>query len=198
MEKPSSHSLSIPRGEFYELPSSSTSGYELCPDLIALVRELSFSRLSSKKPDYHLHEFEQLCLCFAFASMTQDVLRWKLFPFSLKGKAQQWYTCAAGVVNDSWDNLRKRFSIVYFEQDEKETLGAAWARFSLLVNSDPVLSILTPLLLHKFYKSLDKDSANYLDFITGGVSLHKILSKGSKILVHISKNTSFMVESKPL
>jgi hypothetical protein len=53
-------------------------------------------------------------------------------------------------------------------------------------------------LLHTSYKNLDKDSADYLDFITGGVSLHKIPAEGSKILDHISKNTSFVVESKPL
>jgi hypothetical protein len=155
MEKPSFHSLSTPRGECYEPPSSSTFGYELCSDLIALVRELSFSGLSSKNPDHHLYEFEQLCSRFALASMTQDVLRWKFFPFSLKGKAEQWYTSAPGVANGSWDNLRKRFSIVFFQQHEKETLGTTWARFSLLVKSDPILSTLNPLELHKFYKSLD-------------------------------------------
>jgi hypothetical protein len=66
------------------------------------------------------------------------------------------------------------------------------------VKSDPIISILNPLVLQKFYKSLDKDSANYLDFITRGVSLHKIPAEGSEILGHISKNTSFMVKSKPL
>jgi hypothetical protein len=101
MEKPSFHSLSTPRGEFYEPPSSSTSGYEPCPDLIALVWKLSISRLSSENPDHHLLEFEQLCLRFAFASMTQDVLRWKFFPFSLKGKAEHWYTFATGIMNGS-------------------------------------------------------------------------------------------------
>jgi hypothetical protein len=50
MEKPSFHSLSTPRGEFYELPLSSTSGYELCPGLIALIQELSFSGLKNEKP----------------------------------------------------------------------------------------------------------------------------------------------------
>jgi hypothetical protein len=115
MEKPSFHNLFTPRSEFYEPPSSSTSGYELCPELITLDLEFSFSRLSSGNLDNHLHEFEQLCSCFAFASMTQDVVRCKLFPFSLKGKAEQQYTCAAGIVNGSWDNLRKRFSIVFFQ-----------------------------------------------------------------------------------
>jgi hypothetical protein len=61
--------------------------------------------------------------------MTQDVLMWKLLPFSLKGKAKQWYTCATGIMKRSWDNLRRRFSITFFQQNEKKSLGAACARF---------------------------------------------------------------------
>jgi hypothetical protein len=112
-----------PRGESYEPPSSSTIGYELCPDIIALVWKFSFFGLSSENPYHHLREFEQLCSCSAFASMTQDVFRWKLFPFSLKGRAEQWYTFATGVANGSWDNLRKIFSLTFFKQNEKETIG---------------------------------------------------------------------------
>ncbi|RLM61855.1 hypothetical protein C2845_PM14G07880 [Panicum miliaceum] len=130
--------------------------------------------------------------------MTQDVLQWKLSPFSLKGKAERWYMFAAGIRNGSWDNLTKRFSITFFKQNEKKTIGETWARFSLLVKSDPILSILNSLLLCTFYKSLDKDSVDYLNFITGVVSLHKIPAEGSKILDHIFKNTCFVVKSKPL
>ena len=72
-----------------------------------MVRELSFSGLSSENPNHHLREFEQLCSCFASASVKQDVLRCKLFPFSLKGKAEQWYTPAASVVNGNWDHLER-------------------------------------------------------------------------------------------
>ena len=34
-----------------------------------------------------------------------------------------------------------------FQQNEKKTLGATWARFSLLVKSDPTMSTLNPLVL---------------------------------------------------
>ena len=73
--------------------------------------------------------------------------------------------------------LRDLPSLTFNNQNEKENLGATWARFLLLVKSDPVLSILNPLVLHKFYKSLDKDSSNYLDFITGRVSCWCLTSK---------------------
>jgi hypothetical protein len=33
--------------------------------------------------------------------MTQDTLMWKLFPYSLIGKAEQWYTYTVGSMNDS-------------------------------------------------------------------------------------------------
>ena len=124
MEKTSFHSLSTSRGEFNEPSSTSTSGYEPCPDLIAMVRELSFSWLSSENPDQHLQEFEQLCSCFASASMKQDVLRWMLFSFSLKGRAEQWYTSYTYIGKGSWDSLKKTLCIMFFQQNEKETLGA--------------------------------------------------------------------------
>ena len=94
-----------------------------------------------------MREFEQLCSRFASASIKQDVLRWMLFPFSLKGRAEQWYTSYTYTRKGSWDSLKTRFSIVFFQQNEKETLGTAWARFLLLVKTDPTMSTLSPLVL---------------------------------------------------
>ena len=90
MEQPSIQDLSAPTGEFLEPPPSEhpilSSGYELCPDLIAMVQEFSFSGLNGENPYHHLQEFEQMCSCYAFAGMTHDTFRWKLFPlFSYRG-----------------------------------------------------------------------------------------------------------------
>ena len=117
---------------------------------------------------------------------------------SLKGKAEQWYTPAADDTNGSWNHITKRFSISFFRQNEKETLGTTWARFSLLVKSDHTRLTLHPLVLWKFYKSLDKGSADYLDSITGGVPLHKFLVEVNKILDYITEYTSLSAESDPL
>jgi hypothetical protein len=43
-----------------------------------------------------------------------------------------------------------------------------------------------------------KDSADYLDFITGGVPLHKIPVEGMEILENIVKYITFAVKPKPL
>ena len=85
------------------------SGYELCPDLIAMFQEFSFSGLDGKNPYHHLREFEQMCSCYGFAVMTQDTLRWKLLPFSLVEEARQWYINNVESVNGSWSKLRDKF-----------------------------------------------------------------------------------------
>jgi hypothetical protein len=72
--------------------------------------------------------------------MTQEILRWKLFPFSLTGKAKQWYMFAIESTNGDWNELKDKFCLAFFsmsrigslpraildfEQYKKESIGAA-------------------------------------------------------------------------
>jgi len=71
--------------------------------------------------------------------MTQETLKWKLFPFSLIEKAKQWYTLVIESTNGDWDELKDKFylaffpmscivslprAILNFKQYEKESIGA--------------------------------------------------------------------------
>ena len=88
--------------------------------------------------------------------MTQEALRWKLFPFTHIERVEQWYTRAIGNMSGDWEEIRDDFcysfsltgrinslptDILDFEQLEKESIGAAWARFSRLLASIPDMSI---------------------------------------------------------
>ena len=110
--------LSGPKGEFFEPPQCadaiSASGYELRPSFIAMVREQSFSGRISENPYHHLREFEQLCSFILVEGMTQNTLKWKLFPFSLSEEARQWYIRVVGYVNGSWIELQNRFYSAFF------------------------------------------------------------------------------------
>ena len=90
-----------------------------------------------------------------------------------------------------------RRGIICFQQNEKESIGAAWARFLLLVKFGPILLLPNYVLVEHFYSGLDMDSASYLDKTAGGSFAHKTLAKGMKILEIISENTSFVAESAP-
>ena len=60
------------------------------------------------------------------------------------------------------------------------------------------MSTLNPLVLWKFKRSLDKESADHLNSITGGVPLHMFPAEANKILDCIAEYTSLSAESDPL
>ena len=74
MSHPSINQLSASEDEFLE-PSTSpkpfmVSGYELDPDIIAMVRERTFSGLGIEDPYHYLQEFEELCSYMVIPSMS--------------------------------------------------------------------------------------------------------------------------------
>lgn len=79
MEHKPIYQLSAPRGEFYEPPPSLkpilTSGYEIRPKIINMIRVKSFSSLDQENPYHHLREFEELCSCLMIQDMTQEIIR---------------------------------------------------------------------------------------------------------------------------
>ena len=104
--------------ELLEPPPSShpilIDGYELHPAFIAMVQEQSFSSIKDENPYTRRREFEQLCSCLIIAGMTQETIKWKLFPFSLLGRTKQWYAHTVGGVNGNWDELRDKFCLAFF------------------------------------------------------------------------------------
>ena len=73
-----------------------TPGYELRLCFIKLICDQFFSGEGDENPYSHLQEFEQTCACLRIASMSNETLRWKLFPFSLMGRAKHWYSQTVG------------------------------------------------------------------------------------------------------
>ena len=143
--------------------------------------------------------------------MTQKALRWKLFPFSLTERAEQWYTRTIGNMSSDWEELRDDFchsfsltkrinslpiDILDFEQLEKESIGVAWARFLCLLASSPDLSIPNVVLLDIFCLSLDIKLALDLDIATGGSFAQTTPSEGREILDYLLESSSFSANHK--
>jgi hypothetical protein len=129
--------------------------------------------------------------------MTQETLRWKLFPFSLIRRAEQWYTLTIGSMSGDWEDLRADFGhsfsltkrinslpidILDFEQLEKEFIGAPWARFLRLSASSLDLSIPDDVSLNIFCSGLDMKSALNLNISAGGSFAQTTLAEGREIL----------------
>jgi len=126
-----------------------------------MVREQTFFGEEAKNSYVHLREFEQLCSCLNIPGITHETLKWKMFLFSLSERVKQWYAHTIRSVNENWDKHRDKFCLAFFPisriitlrleiltfQQKKETLGAAWARFSSLIASSPDLSMPDHVLL---------------------------------------------------
>jgi hypothetical protein len=94
--------------------------------------------------------------------MAQEMLKWILFPFSLMGRAKQWYNLNVRSVEGKWEVLREQFcrtffslarisdlrcEIIHFKQKEGEYLGTVWAQFTNVLASGSDLGIPEPTCL---------------------------------------------------
>src|ERR671935_1185020 len=138
--------------------------------------------------------------------MRQVTLKWKPFLFSLMGKARCWYTRYVGSVKGEWEKLQAKFCLTYFpiscvarlhrdilnfKQEEKESLGAAWACITDLASSGPDLAITEPTLMQHFYLSLRQASTQFLDLASKEAFLHLPISEGKDVLATILENTPY-------
>jgi hypothetical protein len=179
MEQPSIQQLSAPKGEFCEPPSLAdpilSSGYTISPGYIDKVQKHPFLGWDKENPYHHLHEFEQVCSCLKISGMTNEALKWKLFPFSLIESVKQWYTanirkCKQGLEQSSRPFLSRILStlpcLCLTSKDSdlpSEREGIYRCCLGQIVLTSPIRSrLVSPdhLLLQHLYMGLSKDDAH--------------------------------------
>ena len=133
-----------PTGTHLEPPKFSkpiiASSFEIDPEYIEFVQRQPFSGEGEENPYTHLREFYRVCDLLHIEGMSDETLKWKLFPFSLTGKARHWYILKVGSVYGDWKELHNSFLLTYFpipkvaelrceihsfRQLEEESLGTA-------------------------------------------------------------------------
>jgi hypothetical protein len=156
-----------------------------------MVWEQPFSCFNDKNPYHHLWEFEKLCSCLTIAGMAQETLRWKLFlffgwesetvvrPYHREGKRRIGWT-QGQLLSCVLPYFSYRFpaknEILDFQQNKKETIPAAWARFFKVNPCWSRLVYSRPRVAATLLVGLSKESALYLDISVGGLFSYKIIS----------------------
>ena len=82
-----------------------TSQYRLSSRLIAMIQNLSFSGKEDENRYLHIRDFEQTSDCLRIEGISDTTLCWKLFPFSLRGEARQWYNQKVSQQRGEWGVL---------------------------------------------------------------------------------------------
>jgi len=170
-----------------------------------MVRAQSFSGREDEFPYAHLQVFEENSSLLIIPDITQHILQWNLFPFSLKGGARLWYNRTAGGVGGDWIQLKGEFCLFFypiskviahrnqlmtFEQGD-ESLGVAWARFMHLIESGPPHQILEEILVHHFIYGLKPESAYFLNVSFEGSVMYKIVAEVRTLLKKVLNSTKY-------
>ena len=152
-------------------PPVQANNFELKPSVIQMVQQnTQFNGLQDEDLNTHIQLFLELCDTFKFNGVSEDAVRLKLFPFSLKGKARQWLTSLPRGSITTWEELLKKFMDKFFppsktaklwadiqsyRQTDSETLYETWDRFKESLHKCPHHGIPEWLQVQIFYNGLN-------------------------------------------
>ncbi|KAK8578811.1 hypothetical protein V6N12_069155 [Hibiscus sabdariffa] len=119
--------------------------FELKPVMFNMLNTLGqFDGSPAENARQHLKSFLEICNSFKIHGVSSDVLKLKLFPYSLRDKAKEWWNNLPPGSLQSWtelcrsflakfsytnmtDNLRNQ--ITSFRQEDGEAMHEAWERY---------------------------------------------------------------------
>ena len=102
--------------------------FELWTGLIRTVQANQFCGLPSEDANAHLQHFLELCNTIAIKDVAPDTIRLRLFPFSLAGKAKQWFYQDQEVVN-TWNKCSTAFLTKFFPLGKTNVLRGRITNF---------------------------------------------------------------------
>ena len=114
------HEFSAPSAENIRTgPALKTNNleFELKPSLINILQATPFSGKAHKDASAHLQNFLEISSTIVIKDVTQDIILLRLFPFSLVGKAKQWFYTNKDNIN-TWAKCLKAFLEKFFPVDK--------------------------------------------------------------------------------
>jgi hypothetical protein len=104
-------------------PATSAESYEINDALLNLVMKEQFSGLPSEDATSHLNIFVELCDMQKKKDVDNDMVKLKLFPFSLRDRAKTWFSSLPKNSIDSWNKCKDTFISKYFSPARSSPLG---------------------------------------------------------------------------
>jgi len=151
-----------------------------------MVQASQFYGKAHEDASAHLQNFLEICSIFRIRGVAKDTILLRLFPFSLLGKAKQWFYTNKDKHN-TWDLCSTTFltkffpiaktnalrgKISSFQQQHDESFAEAWERFQNYIEDCPHHGIEKWLLMQTFYHGLISSTCESIDAAVGELSCH--------------------------
>ncbi|XP_027184182.1 uncharacterized protein LOC113782489 [Coffea eugenioides] len=178
------------------------TAFELKSGLIHLLP--SFHGLSGEEPHKQVKEFEVVCFSMKPLGVTEEQIRLRAFPFSLKDAAKDWLYYLPAVSITTWVQLKKKFLKKFFpasraaslrkeicsiKQYSGESLYEYWEIFNKLCTRCPQHQISEQLLIQYFYEGLQSTNRSIIDAASGGTLANKTPKEAWELIEAMAENS---------
>jgi len=180
------------------------NNFELKPGLIHMVQAEQFGGGVTEDPNAHLCAFLDICDTIKQNGVPNDTIRMRLFGFSLRDRAKDWYKGLNKAELHTWDDLCKAFlakyfppskthklisEISHFSQHGDETLFEAWERYRELLRKCPQHGFNEDQQVTHFYSGLTSHTKSIVDATAGGCLLNRHAKEAIRILEEMAANS---------
>ncbi|RVW66378.1 hypothetical protein CK203_066001 [Vitis vinifera] len=162
----------------------------------------NFHGMESENPYAHIKEFEEVCNTFREGGASIDLMRLKLFPFTLKDKAKIWLNSLRPRSIRNWVDLQAEFLKKYFpthrtnglkrqisnfSAKENEKFHECWERYMEAINACPHHGFDTWLLVSYFYDGMSSSMKQILETMCGGDFMSKNPDEAMDFLSYVAE-----------
>ncbi|KAK8676074.1 hypothetical protein V6N13_034128 [Hibiscus sabdariffa] len=186
------------------MPEFEAEHFELKLVMFNMLNTLGqFSGAPTENARQHLKSFLEICNSFKIHGVSNDVLKLKLFPYSLRDKAKTWLNnlqlgslqswtqlCRSFLAKFSYTNMTDhlRNQITSFRQEDDEAMHKAWECYRDLFRRCPMHGLPEWTQVSIFYNSVNTPTRMMFDASANGTLLDKPPRESLEILDKLAQN----------
>ncbi|XP_073309941.1 uncharacterized protein [Primulina huaijiensis] len=180
------------------------NNFELKPALINMVQQNQFGEAATADPHLHLRTFLEITDTVKINGVSDDIIRLRLFPFSLRDQERGWLQSLPLGSITTWQELATKFLAKYFppaksaqlkieistfRQTDFEQLYEAWERYKELLRRCPNHGFEDWVQIELFYNGLNGQTRGTVDAAAGGTIFAKSPDQAYDLLEQMTINS---------